>query len=318
MMRSASTVRRPMPKNLSHEIKSRLKKSGFQKVGIAQALPDEKSGINLENWLASGQHASMAWIENRKQERGNILEYFPEAKSLISVGLNYYTGYDQSHLNSALKVSNYAWGDDYHNLLKNKLYNILDWLKSEIEPLKGRVCVDTAPVMEKVWAQKAGLGWQGKHTNLISRDYGSWLFLGELILDIELDYDKPFAEDLCGTCTACIEACPTQALTEYKLDAGKCLSYLSIEHRGILPEGQNDLKGWIYGCDICQEVCPWNQKFSQKCSEDAFQPRAGILNKIDHDWSNLSAEEFTKLFKGSPVKRTKYAGLKRNIDNNLT
>ncbi|MEE8335593.1 MAG: tRNA epoxyqueuosine(34) reductase QueG [Candidatus Neomarinimicrobiota bacterium] len=306
-----------MNSSLADAIKSRVLESGFQKVGIARAGPDEKSKTNLETWLAFGNHASMGWIENRKIERGNILEYFPEAKSVISAGLNYFTGFDQSHLSSDLHLSNYAWGDDYHNILKNKLFKILSWLKSEIGPLKGLVCVDTAPVMEKVWAQKAGLGWQGKHTNLITRDYGSWLFLGELILDIELKYDSAFREDLCGTCTACIMACPTQALTPYKLDAGKCLSYLTIEHRGPLPENQNNLKGWIYGCDICQEVCPWNQKFSQKSNENALIPRAGILNKKIQDWSCLSRDEFSKLFKGSAVKRTKFDGLRRNIENSL-
>ncbi|MEE8437365.1 MAG: tRNA epoxyqueuosine(34) reductase QueG [Candidatus Neomarinimicrobiota bacterium] len=306
-----------MNSSLADAIKSRILESGFQKVGIARAGPDESSKINLENWLAFGNHASMGWIENRKIERGNILEYFPEAKSVVSVGLNYFTGFDQSHLSSDLHLSNYAWGDDYHNIFKDKLFKILSWLKSEIEPLKGLVCVDTAPVMEKVWAQKAGLGWQGKHTNLITRDYGSWLFLGELILDIELKYDHAFREDLCGTCTACITACPTQALTPNKLDAGKCLSYLTIEHRGPLPENQNNLKGWIYGCDICQEVCPWNQKFSQKSKNNAFLPRAEILNKKNQDWSSISRDEFSKLFKGSAVKRTKYEGLKRNIENCL-
>ena len=170
--------------------------------------------------------------------------------------------------------------------------------------------------MDKVWAQNAGLGWQGKHTNLITRDHGSWLFLGELILDIELEADEPFTEDLCGSCTACIDACPTQALGEYEIYSEKCISYLTIEHRGDFPEEQNELHGWIYGCDICQEVCPWNEKFGQKTNEDPFQPKQEILDWKKEDWGALDEEGFRKLFKGSAVKRTKFLGLSRNIKLN--
>jgi epoxyqueuosine reductase len=171
--------------------------------------------------------------------------------------------------------------------------------------------------MDKVWAQRAGLGWIGKHTNLISRDQGSWLFLGELILNMELEYDAPFVEDLCGSCTACIDACPTQALEEYRINAGKCISYLTIEHRGELPEAENDLHGWIYGCDICQEICPWNQKFSRESDKSEFQPRQEILDRTKEDWKKLTEKKFREIFKGSAVKRTKFAGLKRNIKSNL-
>jgi len=175
--------------------------------------------------------------------------------------------------------------------------------------------VDTSPIMEKDWAQKAGLGWIGKHTNLITRDYGSWIFLGELLLDVELEYDNPFDDDLCGTCTACLDACPTDAFPEpYVLDSNKCISYLTIEHRGDLPtELEDKLSGWIYGCDICQEVCPWNQKFSQVTDEVTFQPRSDINERSLADWKKLTEEDFRVLFKKSAVKRTKYSGLKRNI-----
>jgi len=302
----------------SESIKKKAKELGFQKVGIAKAEPTPKEKADLESWLTQGRHATMEWIVKRKNERGNIHTYFPEARSIISVGLNYFVGKDQSHIHSDYQLSNYAWGDDYHNVLKKKLFQLLSWIK-EIHPdLKGVVCVDTSPVMDKVWAQRAGLGWLGKHTNLITRDHGSWLFLGELILDIELDYDAPFNDDLCGSCTACIDACPTQALDEYQIDAGKCISYLTIEHRGKLPENQNDLQGWIYGCDICQEVCPWNEKFSETAVLPEFQPRQEILNWTNEDWQNLDEEQFRKLFKGSAVKRTKYVGLKRNIENNTS
>ncbi len=301
---------------LSSRIKTHATDLGFQKVGIAPAGPHPKLNSDLNDWISSGHHATMQWIESRKDERGNIHKYFPRAKAVISVAMVYHSGHEQKDLSSNYKVSNYAWGDDYHDVLKSKLFQLLGWLKT-IEPnVKGIVCVDTSPVMEKAWAQKAGLGWQGKHTNLISRDYGSWFFLGELIVDIELESDKPFTEDLCGTCTACIDACPTQALEDYKIDAGKCISYLTIEHRGELPEDQQDLDGWIYGCDICQEVCPWNEKFGKTSEEFAFQPRSEILNYTDDDWNALDEKSYRKLFKGSAVKRAKFSGLKRNIISN--
>ncbi|MEO2159568.1 MAG: tRNA epoxyqueuosine(34) reductase QueG, partial [bacterium] len=245
-----------------------------------------------------------------------IHTYFPEAKSVISVGMNYFVGKDQSDITTDFKFSNYAWGDDYHDLLKKKLFHLLAWLKEENPEMKGIVCVDTSPVMDKVWAQKAGLGWQGKHTNLISRDYGSWLFLGELLLDIELDYDPIFNEDLCGSCTACIDACPTHALGEYTMDSRKCISYQSIEYRGDFSDIEN-LYGWIYGCDICQEVCPWNQKFSQVSTESSFQPRKEFLEWSNEDWTKMDKDGFRKLFKGSAAKRTKFSGLNRNINQNI-
>ena len=300
----------------SKSIKKKAEELGFQKVGIARAekTPQEKS--DLDSWLMQGNHASMAWMMNRKDERGNIHKYFPEARSVIAVGMNYYTGNDQDDLSSDYKFSNYAWGDDYHTVLKKQLYQLLKWIKENNSKVKGVVCVDTSPVMDKVWAQRGGLGWIGKHTNLISRDLGSWLFLGELILDLDLDYDAPFEEDLCGTCLACIESCPTQALDEYKIDAGKCISYLTIEHRGELPESQSDLHGWIYGCDVCQEVCPWNEKFAIETKTGEFQPRKEIVEFISEDWDSLDEDSFKRIFKDSAVKRTKYVGLKRNIDQN--
>ena len=258
----------------------------------------------------------MEWLEKRKEERGNIHTYFPEAKSIISLGMNYYTGNEQTDLKSSFKFSNYAWGDDYHIILKNKIFALLEWIKSFEQDLKGVVCVDTAPVMDKVWAKNAGLGWLGKHTNLITTDYGSWVFLGELILDIDLDYDSPFIEDLCGNCTECIDACPTDALDSYKIDAEKCISYSTIEYRGNFKNEKEDLDGWIYGCDICQTVCPWNKKFSVKTNIDEFKPRKEILDFTNEDWQNLDEKSFQKLFKNSAVKRTKYKGLKRNINQN--
>ena len=300
----------------SKSIKKKAEELGFQKVGIARAEKTPKEKSDLNSWLMQGNHATMDWITKRKDERGNIHTYFPEARSVIAVGMNYYTGNEQDDLRSDYKFSNYAWGDDYHIVMKKRLFQLLNWITENNSKVKGLVCVDTSPVMDKVWAQRAGIGWLGKHTNLISRDHGSWLFLGELILDLKLEYDRPFEEDLCGTCMACIESCPTQALGEYKIDARKCISYLTIEHRGDFPDDKSDLHGWIYGCDVCQEVCPWNEKFSIKTELDEFKPRVEIANFKRDDWGKLSEEDFKKIFKGSAVKRTKYVGLKRNIDQN--
>ena len=208
--------------------------------------------------------------------------------------------------------SNYAWGDDYHKIIKGKLLNILKLIESK-ESIKGIACVDTSPVMEKVWAQKGGIGWIGKHTNLITRSHGSWIFLGEIIIDFELEPDQEFIDDLCGSCTACLDACPTQAFPQpYVLDSTKCISYLTIEHKNEFEINPN-LSNWIYGCDICQEVCPWNIKFSQKSTEIAFKERDEFKNRTLNDWKLLTEQEFKIIFKNSPIKRTKYKGLKRNI-----
>ena len=301
----------------SISIKDKAKELGFQKIGIAKAKDNPGDQNNLESWLKDGSNGTMRWMEKRKNERGSLFNYFPEAKSVVSVGLNYYSGKDQTSLNADYKFSNYAWGDDYHDILKKRLFKLLEWIKQSPEQVKGLVCVDTAPVMEKVWAREAGLGWIGKHTNLITKDYGSWIFLGELILDIELDYDLLFDEDLCGRCTACIDSCPTDAIDSYKIDAGKCISYLTIEHRGDFDSLNTNLDGWIYGCDVCQEVCPWNNKFAQTSDLDDLQPRPEILNYNNDHWNDLSEENYRHLFKKSPVKRTKYKGLKRNINQNV-
>lgn len=294
-------------------IKEKAIELGFHKVGIAKAAKTKQEQERLNQWLDQKKHADMEWIENRKSERGNIFNYFSEAKTVISLGMNYYVGKGQSDLTSDFKFSNYAWGDDYHLVIKSKLFSLLEFIKNKKPNIKGLVCVDTAPIMEKVWAQRAGLGWQGKHTNLISTDFGSWLFLGEIIIDFELEPDDPFTKDLCGSCTACIDACPTHALGEYELDSGKCISYLTIEHRGDFIEGHDDLDGWIYGCDICQEVCPWNISFSKISEEKYFEPRTDIINNTDQKWLEIDQEKFSTTFKKSAAKRTKLMGLKRNI-----
>jgi len=296
-------------------IKQKANELGLNKIGIARAQNLEVEREKLNKWIDKGSNASMSWLASRRDERGNIYNYFPEVKSVISVGLNYYVGLSQNDLKSDYKFSNYAWGEDYHLILKSKLFELLNWIKNTKSDVKGLVCVDTAPIMEKVWAQKAGIGWIGKHTNLITKDFGSWIFLGEILLDFEIDEDPMFDEDLCGTCTACIDSCPTKALKEYELDAGKCISYLSIEHRGKFDSDNSDLYNWIYGCDICQEVCPWNIKFSTKSQFEDFYPRKEIQNFNNEDWEKLNKKQYQKIFKKSSVKRTKYEGLKRNIQN---
>jgi len=304
-----------MTYSLTRYIKDKATEIGFEKIGITKATATKDEKVRLEKWIKNNHHGSMSWIEKRKDERGNIFNYFKEVKSVISIGVNYYSGYNQDQIKSNSKFSNYAWGEDYHDIIKSKLYTLLNDITANYPDIKGIACVDTSPIMEKVWAQRAGIGWQGKHTNLITRDYGSWLFLGELLLDVELDYDDEFIDDLCGSCTACIDACPTYALGEYEIYAEKCISYLTIEHRGEF--GQNtELHDWIYGCDICQEVCPWNQKFSQITNEKKFYPKKEILSWQDADWENISENAFRKIFKGSAVKRTKHNGLVRNIKTN--
>ena len=304
-----------MTNSFTQYIKEKAKDIGFEKIGITQAVSTDEERIQLKDWLKNKHHGTMNWMEKRKDERGSIFNYFTEVKSVISVGLNYYSGHDQNDLKSNYKFSNYAWGDDYHHIIKSKLYELMKHIKDEYPDIKAIACVDTSPIMEKLWAQKSGIGWQGKHTNLITRDYGSWLFLGEILVDIELEYDNEFIEDLCGSCTACIDSCPTNALDEYQVYAEKCISYFTIEHKGEFPSN-TELDNWIYGCDICQEVCPWNQKFSQITNEKKFYPKEEILFWTDKDWESISTDEFRKIFKGSAVKRTKHAGLLRNINTN--
>ena len=301
--------------NLSHNIKQKAFELGFSKIGIAKAQFYESDKINLNAWLDNGYHGSMDWIARRREEKANIFKYYPNAKSVISVALNYFTGNSKDYFSSH-KISNYAWGDDYHTLLKSKLHTLLDYIKNYDSSLNGICCVDTSPISEKVWAQRAGLGWIGKHTNLITKDFGTWVFLGEIVTDFELDYDKVFITNLCGSCTACIEACPTDAIIDdYQLDANKCISYQTIENRKKIPdEFVGKMDDWIYGCDICQEVCPWNHRFSVISNEKSFNPREFLTNNDINFIYNLNQKAFSKFFKNSAMKRTKHAGLKRNID----
>ena len=251
-------------KSFTEQIKDKAISLGFSKVGIASPNLPESHKFRLSQWFQSEYHASMEWMIKRSEERMDVYKYFPDVISVISVAMNYFTGRNDPSSKS-LKISNYAWGDDYHDLVKRKLYMLLEMIKSKHPTVKSRVCVDTSPVPDKLWAVQAGLGWQGKHTNLITKDHGSWVFLGELMLDIELLADAPFKADHCGSCTACMEACPTNAFTEpYVLDSNKCISYLTIEHRRKISKVfENIFQGCIYGCDFLQKVCSWKRKFDR-------------------------------------------------------
>jgi len=305
-----------MSQSINQKIIDKANSLGFEKVGFSKAdfYAEDKKILNL--WLDKEYHATMRWIDSRKEERSDILKYFPDAKTVISFGCNYYTGNGSDHISEEYKFSNYAWGDDYHDTIKKNLYLLVSYMQEILGDFNYRVCADTSPLMEKKWAMRSGLGWIGKHTNLITRDYGSWIFLSEIIIDLELEVNDFFDKDLCGTCTACIDECPTDAIVEpYVLDANKCISYLTIEHRDEIPDDKKDkLDNWIYGCDVCQEVCPWNIKFSQLAEKESFYPRSSIKEKKKiQDWS-IDKKEFNQIFKKSAVKRTKYEGLMRNVD----
>ena len=301
--------------DLTQSIKSKAHEIGFQKIGISS--PDLPLLYNdyFDTWLSSGKNGTMKWLENLKEERKDIIKYFPEVKSVISVAINYYTEIE----NQKVKFSKYAHGKDYHVIVKQKLNELLDYIKNELnQDTKGSASVDSSPIMEKQWAQRGGIGWQGKHTILINDEYGSWIFLGELLLDIPLEYDEPFTKDICGTCTACIDACPTQALSDYQLDATKCISYLTVELKSNFDADQkNKLNDWIYGCDICQQVCPWNIKKKKYTVEESFKPKNELTEYTLVDWSRIDDNSFRNIFKDSTVKRIKYDRFMRNVSASI-
>jgi len=302
--------------SLSEKIKIWALEIGFDKVGIARAEPLGLEGARLFRWLDAGYHGEMAWMDRWRDKRIEPGELLPNARSVVSVALNYFTPNEHEDQPGIGKISRYAWGDDYHDVLKEKLYELIRHINDEAPNANGKVCVDTAPIMDKAWAVRSGLGWIGKSTNLITTDLGSWVFLGEIILDVELDYDEQIIVDHCGSCTACIEACPTDAITEaYVVDARKCISYATIELRNeTLPdEFDGKLHGWIYGCDICQDVCPWN-RFEKPSAETRFEPRLGETSLDLDTIEQLTPESFAERFRKSAMKRTKISGLKRNAE----
>lgn len=292
-------------------IKSESKRLGFLSCGISKADFLEQEAPRLESWLKKGMHGQMSYMENHFDKRLDPRLLVEDAKSVVSLLLNYYPSEIQNQ--DAYKISKYAYGQDYHFVIKDKLKDLLKFIQQEIGDVNGRVFVDSAPVLDKAWAAKSGLGWIGKNSNLITKQVGSFYFIAELIIDLELEYDNP-TTDHCGSCTACIDACPTQAIVEpYVVDGSKCISYFTIELKEQIP---NEMKGqfdnWMFGCDVCQDVCPWN-RFSKPHNEPLFTPNQEMLSFSKKDWLEITDDVFKKIFKNSAVKRTKLEGLKRNV-----
>ena len=300
--------------SFSASIKRRALEIGFTKIGIASAEPLIPESDKLAEWLDRDFHGNMAWLERDPQKRTDPRLLFPEARSVIVLTHNYYTKHQHQADPNRGKISRYAWGDDYHDVVREKLNALLAWIRTEMPHANGKVCVDTAPMMDKAWAVRAGLGWIGKSSNLITMEVGSWVFIGEILLDLDLDYDDEIVMDHCGTCTACIDACPTDAIVEpYVVDARRCISYATIELRDeTLPtEFSGKMDGWVYGCDICQDVCPWN-RFETPTAETRFEPRHGETSLDPQTLADMEHDQYVERFRKSAIKRAKLAGLKRN------
>jgi len=295
-------------------VKEKAQELGFMGIAIAKAEHMDEEAIRLEQWLNQNYHGAMSYMENHFDKRVDPTRLVPGSKSVISLMYNYYTE-EQQEDPTAPKIAMYAYGKDYHKVVKKKMIQLFKWMQESFGEIDGRCFVDSAPVLERDWARRSGLGWVGKHTLLISPKSGSYFFLGEIICDLELEYDHPI-KDHCGTCTRCIEACPTDAISPegYLMDGSKCISYLTIELKNEIPEEfSSQMKNWMFGCDICQQVCPWN-RFSKPHNEEKFVPKDELLKMTKQEWKELSEDVFDKLFEGSAVKRTKYKGLKRNIE----
>jgi epoxyqueuosine reductase len=298
-------------------IQNESKRLGFDFCGISKAEFLEEEAPRLEKWLKEEKHGKMQYMENYFDLRLDPRKLMPGAKSVISLLLNYFPPSPPSPLpreRDEVKISKYAYGKDYHFVIKEKLKELIAFIKQNIGDVNARAFVDSAPVMDKVWAKKSGLGWIGKHSNLISKSNGSFYFIAELIVDLELEYDGEIA-DYCGSCTKCIDACPTDAISQpYVVDGGKCISYFTIELKENIPdEMKGKFDNWMFGCDICQDVCPWNS-FSQPHNEPQFKPKPEILNFTKKDWEEISEETFNKAFADSPLARPKYKGIKRNLE----
>ena len=292
-------------------VKRLAKEQGFDACGISAAGCLEEEATGLENWLNAGFHGTMSWMERHFDERLDPRKLVPGAKSVISVVLNYFPNEGQRA--DAPKISKYAYGRDYHKVIRGKLKRMLLCIQDEIGEVSGRGFVDSAPVMDRAWARKSGLGWVGKHSLLLSKGSGSYFFIGALIVDIDLEPDGP-TTDHCGSCTACIDACPTSAIVAPTVvDSNKCISYLTIEYKGALPsEYQEKMEDWVYGCDICQDVCPWN-RFSTPHSEDDFNIRDSIQNNDWEAWEEITHELWEEITKGSAMRRVGFDGFKRNL-----
>lgn len=296
----------------ANNIKQWATELGFSHCGIAKAEFLEEEAPKLEEWLKRQYQGEMHYMENHFDMRLDPRILVPGAKSVISLTYNYYT--DQKQNSEASKLSKYAYGEDYHHVVKDKLKILLRNMQQEIGDIQGRCFVDSAPVMERAWASKAGIGWVGKHSLLINKTQGSFFFLAEIIVDAELAYDAPFATDHCGTCTACMDACPTGAIVENKVvDGSKCISYFTIELKDAIPTSYKaQFDDWMFGCDVCQDVCPWN-RFSKQHNEPKFTPNPKLLAMNRREWQEITEDVFNELFQKSAVKRTKYEGLKRNL-----
>ncbi|WP_057937177.1 tRNA epoxyqueuosine(34) reductase QueG [Algoriphagus resistens] len=296
-------------------IKSTAKRLGFDFCGIAKAGFLEEEAPRLEDWLNRNYKGQMGYLANHFDKRLDPTKLVEGAKTVVSLVYNYYPKEKLSTGKSDIKLAKYAYGEDYHFVIRDKLSEFLEILREEIGEISGRGFVDSAPVMERQWAQKAGLGWLGKNSLLLNRQMGSFFFLAELIIDLEVAPDTPLAKDYCGTCTACIDACPTDAIVDNGVvDGSRCISYLTIELKDAIPtEFQGKMENWAFGCDICQDVCPWN-RFSEPNHEPRFSPNEELQELSKTDWHEITEETFRKVFKKSAVKRTKLAGLKRNID----
>lgn len=294
-------------------IKDEARRLGFMFCGIAKAEFLEDEAPRLEEWLQKGYHGKMSYMENYFDKRLDPRKLVEGARSVISLGLNYFTDQPQADP-LAPRLSKYAYGRDYHHVIKDKLKELLTSISDRVGQVSGRAFVDSAPVLDRAWAKRSGLGWVGKNANLINKNSGSFFFLAELIIDLELEYDLPAAKDYCGTCTRCLDACPTQAIVSPGVvDGSRCISYLTIELKEELPaEFKGQMDNWMFGCDVCQDVCPWN-RFSRPHQEPDFEPHPDLLQLKKEDWDEITEEVFQKVFKGSAVKRTKYSGLTRNI-----
>ena len=293
-------------------IKAEAKRLGFLSCGISEAAFLEEEAPRLEKWLHQNMHGQMQYMENHFDKRLDPTKLVEGSKSVISLLLNYFPSEIQKDPD-APKLSKYAYGTDYHFVIKDKLKQLLGFIQEEIGDVHGRAFVDSAPVLDKAWAAKSGLGWIGKNSNLLTQKVGSFYFIAELIVDLKLEYDMPVT-DHCGTCTACIDACPTQAIVEpYVVDGSKCISYFTIELKEEIPSSYKDqFDNWMFGCDVCQDVCPWN-RFSKPHNEPLFNPKPELLEMTKKDWQEITQDVFSKIFQKSAVKRTKFSGLNRNI-----
>jgi len=294
-------------------IKNEAKRLGFLSCGISKADFLEEEAPRLEQWLNKNMHGEMQYMENHFDKRLDPTKLVEDSKSVVSLLLNYFPS-EEPQDKTAPKISKYAYGTDYHLIIKEKLKRLLEFIYEEIGEVSGRAFVDSAPVLDKAWAAKSGLGWVGKNSNLITKDTGSFYFIAELIIDLPLNYDNP-TTDHCGTCTACIDACPTKAIVDpYVVDGSKCISYFTIELKNELPSSmKGSFDNWMFGCDICQDVCPWN-RFSKAHSEPLFNPNKKLLSMSKSEWEEITEELFQEIFKKSAVKRTKFSGLTRNIN----